>query len=292
MLYDYEAPHKSAGLILKLEYVGAQDNQGVPRNIEFFAYLKSFTDSAEPSWEKKSVYGRTDPLVNYNGTSRKISVSFDIPAKDLAQARDNLYKLSKLITFTYPVLESSKSFESQQRKASTQIKSPPILRFSFGNLIRDYQTNGGLYGFIDSPVVIDHKLEYGMFISSGSNELEPTLGSITTMYPKIVEMSLQYQVLHNHQVGWDINSRYYVLSPYGMNLAPTEKTPLYFTPPEIDQSLVDEFGAKEEYYRDREENLVREVTIGNNIDKNSVFKNLKSNLILKDNINQPPKVPK
>lgn len=289
MLYDYEAPHKSAGLILKLEYVGAQDNQGVPRNIEFFAYLKSFTDSAEPSWEKKSVYGRTDPLVNYNGTSRRISVSFDIPARDLQQARDNLYKLSKLLTFTYPVLESSKSFESQQRKASTQIKSPPILRFSFGNLIRDYQTNGGLYGFIDSPVVIDHKLEYGMFISSGSNELEPTLGSITTMYPKIVEMSLQYQVLHNHQVGWDINSSYYVLSPYGMNLAPAEVNGILSENPQAQYPEIAQTTVFRSYETEEE---LRKPIIGNNIARQSIFKNLKSNIILKDNMGHTPKVPK
>lgn len=233
---NYEYPAKSAGLTMLIEYVGAKDNKGNPRSVEFYAYLKSYNDTFEPKWEKNDVFGRTDPLVNYNSTSRVINVSFDIPASSLEQARDNLYKLSKLASFVYPVINSK---DSNGNKTSSQFQAPPILKFSFGNLIRDYQSKGGLYGFIDSAVNINWKLEYGVFISSGSSVMEPDTGKITRMYPKIVEMSLQYQVLHNHTLGWDVASSEYLLSPYGMLLAPPESTADFTDNPPNDQTLVD-----------------------------------------------------
>lgn len=222
---SYEAAHQSAGLTMKLEYVGAKDNSGKPRSIDFFAYLQSYSDVFEPEWEKKKTFGRTDPLVNYNGTSRKINVTFNIPAYDIIQARDNLSKLSRLASFTYPVINSQNSL-SPNGKTTAQFQAPPILRFSFGNLIRDYQTNGGLYGFIDSAIDINWKLEFGVFISSGSRVDEPNLGNTTLMYPKIVEMTFQYQVLHNHTVGWDVASTEQYLDQYGLNRAPPDPADL------------------------------------------------------------------
>lgn len=241
-MYDYEAPAKAAGLMMKLEYVGAKNNNGTPISVEFFAYLVSYSDSFTPEWQTEKTFGRTDPLVNYNSTSRKINVSFNIPAFDLAEARNNLFKLEKLSSFVYPVINSLNSVDVFSRKTSAQFQQGPILRFSFGNLIRDYQTNGGLYGFIDSAINIEWKLEHGIYISSGSSNLEPDVGKVTRFYPKIVEISLQYQVLHNYAIGWDVSSNYQFLGPYGFNRGVEGNSPQTGDGYSVDpRQLLDEF---------------------------------------------------
>lgn len=286
-LTSYEAAHKSAGLTMILEYVGAKDNSGKPRSIELFAYLKSYNDVFEPEWEMKKTFGRTDPLVNYNGTGRKINVSFSIPAQDVVQARDNLSKLARLASFTYPVINSQNS-ANPNGKTTAQFQAPPILRFSFGNLIRDYQTNGGLYGFINSAVDIDWKLEYGVFISSGSRIDEPNLGNTTLMYPKIVEISLQYQVLHNHTVGWDVASSEQYLDQYGLNRAPPDPADLTgnFNPFSEFQGPVPDQSYSNEFQTNENSEVIRKSSIGNSITSNPQIANLKSNIILKDRLPQ------
>lgn len=225
-LTEYEWAGSGAGLVFKFEYVGAKDNAGRPRSVEFYAYLKSYSDSFSPQWDKKPVFGRTDPIVNYKSTGRQIKFGLDIPAKDLAQSRDNLHKLEKLASFVYPVINSQNSLDTFSRKPSAQFQAPPILRLSFCNIARDYETSGGLYGFIDSSIDINWQLEHGAFISSGSSDIEPDVGKITRIYPKIVDISITYQVLHNHAVGWDVASTRQFLDAYGFLRAPPESMPV------------------------------------------------------------------
>ena len=52
-LTEYESAGKAAGLVIKFEYVGAKDNAGNPRSVEFYAYLKSYSDSFNPQWDNQ-----------------------------------------------------------------------------------------------------------------------------------------------------------------------------------------------------------------------------------------------
>ena len=71
------------------------------KSVSFYAFLTNFSDSFKGSYKTQTVYGRMDPIVNYQGTTRKISFSFTAPAKDVEEGQRNLYKLQRLIQFQY-----------------------------------------------------------------------------------------------------------------------------------------------------------------------------------------------
>ena len=71
--------------------------------IKFKAFVTDFSDDFSSNWASKNVYGRMDPVYNYENTTRKITLSFDMPSFDIEEAAWNSTKLSKLVQYTYPV---------------------------------------------------------------------------------------------------------------------------------------------------------------------------------------------
>jgi hypothetical protein len=225
-LMNYENVYNNANHKLLIEYVGAKEISKTPtylqpypnvtKYVDFFAYLDKYSDTFNSNFTQKNVYGRVDPIVNYENTTRQISLSFKIPAVDLFQARMNLNKLSKLSSFLYPVYQKSNDIDTHH------IKQPPILRLKFGNIIMDQKTGGGLYGYINGSITYDWDLESGIFIAADnkmetveyeeSNQesrwldyMNETREGRTRYYPKIVNLSITFSVLHNHLVGHPSN---------------------------------------------------------------------------------------
>jgi hypothetical protein len=224
--FDYEQVNSKAGHKLLIEYVGAKELKKMPtslnpypsnvKHVDFFAYLESYSDDFNSTFSTKNVYGRMDPIVNYENTTRTINIAFKIPATDLFQARMNLQKLSKLSSFLYPV------YEKNNESDSYFIKQAPILRMTFGNIIMDHQSNGGLYGYLNGGVSYKWDLQAGVFLGDGNtaetiqkpesfkNEnwhdwLNESKEKRNRYYPKIVDLSLSFNVLHNHLSGHPSN---------------------------------------------------------------------------------------
>lgn len=112
-------------------------------SISFPAYITSFTDNFTPNFTGQSVYGRTDPIPTYSGTTRTISVTLNIPCFDADDADANMKKLNQFIKNLYP--------SYNQLKGDLIIGSPPLTRIKFANLIVDHQLPfRGLLGYISS----------------------------------------------------------------------------------------------------------------------------------------------
>ena len=64
--------------------------------------LTEFSDSLSTSWNKQEVYGRMDPIMNYQGTGREISmgVSWKSANSDFMTARHK--EITQLMSFQYP----------------------------------------------------------------------------------------------------------------------------------------------------------------------------------------------
>ena len=143
------------------------------------AFITNFTDSYKPNFKPTNVYGRMDPIVNYQNTTRTITVGVVVPAVDIEQAKENFNKLKLLGRFQYP------SYGSIQ--GASGLATPPMCKVKFGNLINE--ADGHLYGYFAgfdfSPVV-----ESGFFIDGIS------------LFPKEYKISLTYNVLHTISVGW------------------------------------------------------------------------------------------
>ena len=71
-------------------------------SLSFPAYITSLTDSFTPNFSSNRVYGRTDPIPTYSGTTRTIQVSLTIPCFDADDANENMKKINQFIKNIYP----------------------------------------------------------------------------------------------------------------------------------------------------------------------------------------------
>ena len=111
--------------------------------LSFPAYIASYSDNFSVGFTQNSVYGRTDPIPSYNGTTRTVSLGLKIPCFDAADANENLKKINTFIKNIYP--------SYNKIKQDLIIGSPPLVRIKFANLIADHRfTFKGLLGYITS----------------------------------------------------------------------------------------------------------------------------------------------
>lgn len=234
---EYERAIKEGGYMLRIEAMHTKlvnsgknlEVPGEPDFVEFYSYLEDFAETYNSNWQTENVYGRMDGISNYINTTRQINLSFKIPAADLQQSKENLYKVSKLIRFLYPGVQqissvlrekqllvgTGESWNGTVPEVSTNavnIKTAPILRLRFSNLIQDSLTGGGLYGFIEGAVNVRPMKDAGYFTPITSvptangqqdpkDELNPAVSLENQIFPKVIDLSFTFKPLHNHVLG-------------------------------------------------------------------------------------------
>jgi hypothetical protein len=149
----------------------------------FKGMLTQYSDNFASNWTSETVYGRMDDIYTFQNTKRSISLGFVAPAFDITEARRNLLEVTNLARQLYPTYSGG--------GGALAIARAPILRLKFTNLIRngaDGKTGllGKMQGFSFTP-----DLESGFFDFAD------------LLYPKTINISFTYDVLHEHRVGWD-----------------------------------------------------------------------------------------
>ena len=163
----------------------------VPSNysIDFKAFITEFSDEFSSNWESEDIYGRMDPIRTFASTQRRISLAFDVVAASAEEARHNIKQMTMLANFHYPSYDKGIA-------STTAINQSPLLRVKYMNWIckasnpeGSVETSGLLCasdGFTYAPDVADLTYELnGM------------------LYPKVVNVSLTLNVLHEHKLGWE-----------------------------------------------------------------------------------------
>ena len=176
----------------KLQFYYVPSGQSSPLVVSFKAFLTEYSDNFITDWKKDSVYGRMDPIATYGGTTRKIQVSFSIPAYGDREARINMRRVSTLIQMLYPVYSA--------HQGAGQISAAPLLKMKFGNLISHSSAGSsqrgttvvtdGLLGWLDGASFAPD-LEAGFY--------DPGHGMLA---PMLLNLSLGFNVLHQHRMGW------------------------------------------------------------------------------------------
>lgn len=169
--------------------------------VEFAGWVQNFSDDFSSTWNEQSVYGRMDPLVTFQNTRRSVSLQFDVVAGDIDEARLNNAKLNRLIQFLYPVYERDPSFKGANTtmqtisKGSMQnpIVAAPLLQFKWSGLVHNSENNGYLMGYLRG-VNYNPDLDSGAFIEDN--------GSATTLIPQLINIQLEFTILHTHLNGW------------------------------------------------------------------------------------------
>lgn len=137
----------------------------------FTAYINSMNDEYTSDYQTETVLGRMDPIMSYRATSRKLSLEFDVVAASETEAIANFKEIKKLARFMYPKFSDKGA-----------IKSAPLIRIHFRNLISDINTGKGLLGACDG--------------FSYTPDFESTYISNGSIFPKKTTVSLTITVLH------------------------------------------------------------------------------------------------
>ena len=155
--------------------------------VDFEGWVTEFADNFSSTWNETSVYGRMDPLATFQNTKRDIKLSFDVVSDSKEDARTNLIRINKLISFLYPVYEKS------SRGVQNTLNAAPLIGLKWTNLINNAMGGEELIGYIDGINYAPDMGEGGFIIAETDK----------TFVPKKVSISFGFKVLHTHMVGWN-----------------------------------------------------------------------------------------
>ena len=181
------------------------------QGVQFYAFLTEFDQSFNSSWNTEEVFGRMDPIASFKNTKRTVSLAWTIPSSTSDEAKQTLQKVSKLTKMLYPAYSAEKQTTEQkedtakgQTKQSTKVTAPsqitlstaphtqtlskpPLVKIKYANLLNGLNGDGQL-GWIEN-ISIRPVLDMGFFINDQN------------MYPKVVQISCNFNVLHQQNIG-------------------------------------------------------------------------------------------
>lgn len=160
--------------------------------VEFKAFLTNYDDKYTSKWNPESVYGRMDPISTFEGTSRQISIAWDVLAFSNQEAVLNLQKASLLFQMLYPVYEKS------EFSGAGQISAAPLLKIKFANLICS-TTNGNGKGGVQKSGLLGYVDGFSLKPNFENQFHDPEFG---LLYPMSYALSCNFTVLHTHKLGW------------------------------------------------------------------------------------------
>lgn len=195
------------------------------KDVYFKAFITAFNETYNSDWVSETVFGRSDPIHHFKQTSRRIALSFKVPAATYSEAFENLGRVQSLIQMLYPNY-------SQVGTSAQTITQNPFIRLKVMNLARQappatdlanagpnptpmskYVSDGsadkGLLGVV-SNLTVNHNLEnkdVGV-LQFGSN----------TVLPKMIEVNLDFNVVHEHRLGWTSKGFDNPAFPYGIEM--------------------------------------------------------------------------
>ena len=166
-------------------------------SVEFPAFLKTFNDGYSVSWTGGTTFGRTDPIKSYTGTSRNITGTFDIVARNKEIAIENFTKYTTLIRMLYPSYGPEIGGSNKVRT----IKAAPLFRIRYANYISSPIDEAGLLGCFQG-VSFSPQFESGHFITP-SGELIPMIYSLNFTFEPLHELPLGFDVDSDAWIGGD-----------------------------------------------------------------------------------------
>ena len=170
--------------------------------IKFLPFITDLSQTFNSTWNTENVFGRNDPIGIFQGTTRVISIGFDLVAGDLQEARLNLQKLDVLASFMYPSYKENPQTafnvggaNQQIPRSTTHMYGSPLIRVKFANLVNN-SINGATDGLLgwSNTLSINPDFTHGTFIQKGLT---------TKHFPKLIQVSFDLNVLHEATPGYN-----------------------------------------------------------------------------------------
>ncbi len=186
------------------------------KTVFFKAFITDYSEAFTANWTPTPVYGRTDPIQTYSGTSRNVSLAFDVPASSVGEAYENMARISKLVQMLYP------TYIENEESTGKIIGQAPLVRVKMMNLLtneRDITSTEEssepaspqekLQNYKTSPLP-----ENGVLAAIGNINYKSDLTKIqvfekapNTILPQSVGVSLSFAVIHEETIGWDASTK-------------------------------------------------------------------------------------
>ena len=225
-------------------------------SVFFKAFITAFSDTYSPNFNAVEVFGRTDPIQQYKGTSRTITLAFKVPAASESEAFENLGRAGKLIQMLYPSYASVSNALTLSEAPLVRLKVMNLLSKGHGEAQTSSETfpqfyskykstaapDQGILGAITSCTV-NHGLESeGAFSKIDETGEEPT-GVPNTILPKLIEINVSFTPIHEETIGFEgikSQTKKAPLFPYGVLLkSPKSPTSQGMPPSDKTQKLQD-----------------------------------------------------
>jgi hypothetical protein len=196
--------------------------------VRFKAFITAYNETYSSDWAKEDIFGRADPIFMFKHTTRKVALSFKIPAATLSEGYSNLQRLQKLAKFLYPTYTDVNN--------SLSISQSPLLRLRVVNLLQgrsahngvnsagqsfnhmtttggdgsdksgcppasgqnngQYSPSDGILGVLHN-LAINHNLEN---TETAAMTAGPSGGAV--ILPRLIEVSVDFTCIHEHHLGW------------------------------------------------------------------------------------------
>ena len=199
-----------SGLYIEVYHI----NSG--KTVRFKAFMKDYNDVHNVSYDDQNFIGQSEPVKKWKSTVRQIDLSFAVVASGIAEAKQNLSKVSLMTNMLYP--------EQQQDGDGiiTKVGGSPIFKVRFLNLIgapgipwgEAWQT--GLQGYISNflyrvdlengvnfhaPSMVANAKKAGRKVRSseqgaGKNDFH--------VYPQQINVSFTFYPVYEKSPGWRV----------------------------------------------------------------------------------------
>ena len=172
--------------------------------VEIQKYLfTEFSDTIDTQYNSVQTFGRMDPIMNYQGATRKIALGIKRNEQSATSRTTSHQFISRLQKMQYPVYELGENALTIQR--------PPIVAVKLGNLIRD--GNGGplicaMNGFAFTPSV-GFTPEDSPYIRFGGASSTIATGSGGSLSFKEYSFRFDFTALHQSPAGFQDGSAIY-----------------------------------------------------------------------------------
>ena len=102
-----DVPGTTDGIANNAEAVLSFQHTPSGRDVFFKAFIETFTESYSSNFNEETVFGRTDPIVTFKNTTKRVTLSWKIPAETMSEAYENLKKVQSLSQFQEVSVEPS-----------------------------------------------------------------------------------------------------------------------------------------------------------------------------------------